>query len=367
MRWTLTGVFCCAFVLGILMSLLVRALGLKWHSLPRVWRYGAYAEPQVVGGGAAMLPATALPILLVCLAAALVDWNPSLLPAAEPIEQAIRAASRSFPALATALLGGAAIAVLGLWDDIEGLKPTVKFIGILALAGATATVPQVRIVPLAGSPLIRAGLAVLWVALLTYCFSLFADTEGQCVLVAFLSGGALLVLALQTDRGAAAALLLAFSGGALGLLPFNFPRASILPGKSGAMFAGYVLAVSTGLAAPPSGKGIGPAFPLVVALTVFAVPLWDALSMGLARLSASGDERRPGNLTTRLVRIGLSERLALLAIGLLVAATAGGATIPYGGPIWRAMVPLVQAGAIGAVVILLAVATRKTEGSSATD
>ena len=66
----------------------------------------------------------------------------------------------------------------------------------------------------------------------------------------------------------------------------------------------------------------------------------------------------------RLLRLGMGQEMVLVTVALTVVATAAGATVPYGGQAWRAVVPAVQAAAIVLVIVMLEIVSARRGGVS---
>ncbi len=312
MRLVLAAAFGCSFILGLVLVVLMRrvspALGLVDHPGGRK----AHARPTPLGGGIAILLAALLPLL----AAGALAWawrgQPAALTSSAVLQANIRLAAERFPLLLGILAGGLAFGALGTWDDLKDLSPAVKLAGQVLIALAVSMIPQVRVSLFIHSTVAQVAITTVWIVLLANCFNLLDNMDGQSGLMAFLCGGALLVVALQTGQNFIAGMLMALLGAVLGFLFFNLPPASIFMGDGGAMFIGYMLAVSTSLSNFLTARQVNPLFPVVVPLVIFAVPLYDTLSVIAIRLhtraphheggpqplrapaAAAGDERADG-------------------------------------------------------------------------
>ncbi|MFO7956133.1 MAG: MraY family glycosyltransferase [Candidatus Brocadiia bacterium] len=368
MRWILAVTFCCSFLLSLILTLIVRAGARRAGFMDRPGGRKHHAGAVPLGGGVAILLATTLPVLGAGILSRLWASDPSLFRVPPELRGSVALAADRFPLLAGILAGGLAIAALGLWDDARGSGPRLKLLVQFIVAGAVALLPPVRITLFIHVAWVQVVVTTLWIVLMMNCFNLLDNTDGQSGLVAFLCGGALLVLALQTGQNFIAGMLLALLGGVLGFLLFNLPPASIFMGDTGSMFIGYVLAVSTSLATFITGEHVNPFFPALVPLVIFAVPLYDTLSVLAIRLHTGrplmkGDRN---HFAHRLLRLGLSERMVLLTIGLMVVATAPGATIPYGSSTWRVFVPALQAASVVLVIVILEVASARIQRQSET-
>jgi len=358
MRIVLVATFCTSFVIAVILVPLARAAASRWGFMacPGGRRKHRVAVP--LGGGIAIFLACCLPVLAAGVLSYLWRQDQSLFSVPQSLQDDVLRASARLPVLLRVLAGGLAVAIFGLVDDAKNLRPRTKLIGQFIIAGAVALVPDVRISLFIPSAWVQIVLTAVWIVLMMNSFNLLDNMDGQSGVVALLTGGVLLVLALQTGQYFIAGLLLALMGGVLGFLLFNLPPASVFMGDAGAMFIGYVLAVTTTLTTFVTGARVNPLFPLLVPLVIFAVPLYDVLSVVAIRLHKGKPllEGDRSHVSHRLMRLGMSDRTVLLTVGLMVLATSLGATIPYGSATWLVAVPAIQAAAVILVIILLELA-----------
>jgi UDP-GlcNAc:undecaprenyl-phosphate GlcNAc-1-phosphate transferase len=363
MRLVLAATFCCSFVLSLALVLVMRrlspGLGLVDHPGGRK----EHARPTPLGGGIAILLAALLPLLGAGLLAWVYQGRPDGITSSAVLQENVRLAAGRLPLLLAILAGGVAFGALGTWDDLRDLSPGVKLAGQFVIALAISLLPQVRVSLFIHSAAAQVAITTVWIVLLVNCFNLLDNMDGQSGLMAFLCGGALLVVALQTGQNFIAGMLLALLGAVLGFLFFNLPPASIFMGDGGAMFIGYVLAVSTSLSNFLTARQVNPLFPVIVPLVIFAVPLYDTLSVIAIRLHTGRHIMKAdrSHFAHRLLRLGMSAPMVLLTMGLTVVATAAGATLPYGSSMWRVCVPAVQTGAVVFVIMLLELASARLQ------
>jgi UDP-GlcNAc:undecaprenyl-phosphate GlcNAc-1-phosphate transferase len=208
------------------------------------------------------------------------------------------------------VLGGCIIIILGLWDDIRGLKASVKIVGqtIAALflwfegVGREAAKPFIAgflpflhkfapavpgSAPLDGaSPMfdmiiwILSGIFVI-VVVVGCCnaSNLMDGLDGLCGgVTAIIAAGFLFVAihlainggGINTNSDALRVVLgLALLGAVLGFVPYNFNPASIFMGDTGSMFLGYSCAVMIILMAQEKPKWF------LASLVMFALPILD--------------------------------------------------------------------------------------------
>jgi UDP-GlcNAc:undecaprenyl-phosphate/decaprenyl-phosphate GlcNAc-1-phosphate transferase len=207
---------------------------------------------------------------------------------------------------------------LGVVDDLRGVGPWTK-LAVQSVAGLILVafgygVP-VLTNPLRGSfesGVFNIPLTVGWVLLVTNAINLIDGLDG-------LAAGAVLIGSVTlwwVGRSHAdfyvmfiAALLI---GGTFGFLCFNFPPARVFMGDTGSHFLGITLAAVSLL---ENRKGTA-AVTLLLPIVALAVPIVDGSVAFLRRLVRGrpvfhGDV---GHIHHRLLRLGLSPRLALLVL-----------------------------------------------------
>ncbi|MHC4789731.1 MAG: glycosyltransferase family 4 protein [Planctomycetota bacterium] len=361
--------FCGSFIISVALVLLIRRAALQWGFVDHPGGRKAHGRIIPYGGGIAILLGAGLPLLGATLLSWLLQARPSALQVPESVSAVAAQAASRVPLLLKVLAGGLAIAALGFWDDARGLSARTKLAGQFLVALAVALIPDVRVTLFIQAGWAQVAVTTAWIMLMMNAFNLLDNVDGQSGLVAFLTGGALLVLALQTGQYFIAGFLLALLGSVLGFLMFNLPPASIFMGDMGSMLIGYVLAVATTLATFVTTTAVNPLFPVLVPLVIFAVPLYDVLSVSAIRIHKG----RPllaadrSHMSHRLMRLGMGERTVLLTVALMVVATSPGATIPYGSSTWRVFVPAAQALAVVLVIVLLELVSASGRGRRGED
>lgn len=359
MRLVLAVSFASAFLICLVLALLVRRVAPRCGLVDVPGGRKTHKGAVPLGGGIAVLLGTFLPVFGAGLLCYLWDRSPGLLPVDAPAGLAtdVAMAAGRFPLLLVLLAGGVAFAVLGLWDDLRDLSPRHKLIGQILIAAlvASAMPEEARITMFIRARWVHVIITAVWIVLMVNSFNLLDNMDGQSGLIAVLTGGAMLVVALQTGQAFIGGLLAALLGAVLAFLLLNLPPASLFLGDTGAMFIGYVLGVATILTTFITGRQMNPIFPVFVPAVLFAVPLYDVLSVAAIRLHKGRPlmEGDRNHIAHRLKRLGMSERTVLITMGLMVLATSPGATIPYGSSTWRVAVPAVQAVAVLLVIVLL--------------
>ncbi len=220
--------------------------------------------------------------------------------------------------------------LVGVIDDIWNLSAGAKLGGqivaatIVAIAGL-----QIEYVgnPFGGG-LIMLGLlavpvTVVYLVGFANVINLIDGLDGLAAGVSAIAAMSLLVLAVQGNRFAAAALAAGLIGACLGFLRYNFHPASIFMGDSGAMFLGFTLATISLLGVMKTTAAIALAVPLMI----IGVPIFDAFSAILRRVRHNRPihEADRGHIHHRLLGRGFDQRQTVLIIYAWSAALAFGA------------------------------------------
>lgn len=227
------------------------------------------------------------------------------------------------------LAGGLAMLLLGIYDDLKGLKATPKFIVQTAVA-VTLYYAGFKITRLTNpfGPAIELEwlslpISVLWMVGITNAINLLDGIDGLATGVTACIAMSLALINIVYGNVIVALLTLALAGACFGFLPFNSSPARIFLGDTGSLFMGLMLACIGILSL---FKAATATFILVPVL-IFGVPLFDTAAVMLGRLV----RRRPlfeGDKTHvhhRLLRAGMTHKEAafyLYAVTLLLAGIA---------------------------------------------
>jgi UDP-GlcNAc:undecaprenyl-phosphate/decaprenyl-phosphate GlcNAc-1-phosphate transferase len=226
------------------------------------------------------------------------------------------------------LIGAAAIAWIGVLDDVFDLSAAVKLLGqtvavvIPVSVGVTVenfTIPffgrlspgTVDLLHL-GSTTIQLGdvATVVGIVAMINVINLIDGVDGLAAGVAVISGITLATIALSLDRTAAGVLAALTAGAALGYLRWGFPPASTFMGDTGSNLLGYLL----GTVAVQGALKTNAVIALFIPVIILAVPILDTGFVVAKRLKY----RRPvykadrWHFHHRMADIGFSQRRTLL-------------------------------------------------------
>jgi UDP-GlcNAc:undecaprenyl-phosphate GlcNAc-1-phosphate transferase len=231
-------------------------------------------------------------------------------------------------------LGGMAVFLLGLVDDLFEINPQHKLVGQVIIAAVLVIFGfQVNWFESMTANLV---ISIFWIVGITNAFNLLDNMDGLSAGVAFIAG--LFVFLSQVSSGAgsivpAVLFLSVYLGSLLGFLIYNFYPASIFMGDSGSLFIGFLMA---GLTTEASGLMMGArsghlVSVLAIPILILLIPILDTAFVSLMRklsgrpISVGGRDHS----SHRMVGIGFSERSAVLILygfaavsGLLAMTTA---------------------------------------------
>jgi len=199
-------------------------------------------------------------------------------------------------------LASLVITLMGLWDDIKGLRPVQKVLGqvvaagvlLIAGVGTQMATAVLFVLPFAVPAWLVVAASGLLCMLLVICAcnatNLLDGLDGLAGGVTGIIAVGFLALAVHLamfDRypgvdSLRVGLCLAMVGALLGFLPYNIPPASIFMGDAGSMLLGFFVATMMALFCQE-----GVLRWLVAALVVFALPILDT-ALAVVRRVLSG-------------------------------------------------------------------------------
>jgi UDP-GlcNAc:undecaprenyl-phosphate/decaprenyl-phosphate GlcNAc-1-phosphate transferase len=211
------------------------------------------------------------------------------------------------------LLGTGLVAIVGLYDDIRGLRPSTKLLTVTVVALIPVLGWDLRIehvtLPFLGDHDIgwaSVPLTLLWVAVLANLVNLIDGMDALAAGIVAIASGSFALLAVSFGRADAAVLAAIVCGATLGFLRHNYHPAKIFMGDSGALALGFLLALIAVEGVLKTAATIALAGPLLV----MAVQILDTSFVVLKRLKY----RRPpwsadhNHFYHRFMRIGFSQR-----------------------------------------------------------
>lgn len=248
------------------------------------------------------------------------------------------------PALAI-LLGTLAAMLLGLVDDVRGLRPTSKIVGQIAIASGLA-ISGVRAEIISFEPL-SLLLTVIWVVGLMNALNLVDNMDGLAAGIAAIAAAVLLLMA-PLEPAWIRFLAAGLAGSCAGFLFHNFAPARIYMGDAGSLPLGFGLAalalVLTNTAAANVGLAVlGP-------LLVLGLPIFDTALVTVVRRAEGRPVSQGGrdHVSHRLAARGLGDRGAVLLLYGVAASLAVLGLVSSA--LGLALVPLVALTVVGLIL-----------------
>jgi len=229
------------------------------------------------------------------------------------------------------ILGAIVLLVVGIVDDVRGVKPLVKLFWHIVAATIVVifglSISYIRlpaglnieftnlVLPfsLLGHSfnfVVWADLAtIFWIVLMINTLNFLDGLDGLASGISVIAAVVIFFLSLSLAQPAAALLSLIFAGAVLGFMPWNFNPAKIFMGDSGSMFLGYLLGV---LALISGGK-------VATAFLVLGIPLMDVVWVAFRRLFSGHSmfQADKFHLHHRLLNAGMTQRQAVLTLYLI--------------------------------------------------
>lgn len=223
------------------------------------------------------------------------------------------------------VIGAVLIAATGAVDDIYNIKAYQKLIMQIVCALVvifTGTRIEIVIWPFtANMQGFSIPVTLLWIIGMTNAVNLIDGLDGLAAGVSSIGALCLTVLCALSGSPVAVVLSAMLAGSCIGFLPRNFNPAEIFMGDAGALFIGYVLAVS-------SIMGVFKGYTLLAVLVVFfalSLPIFDTLFAFIRRTfikRQSFMKADKGHLHHRIIDAGYSHKQAVVLMYGLSAVTA---------------------------------------------
>jgi len=227
-----------------------------------------------------------------------------------------------FPAVPVVLLSGLAMCGVGLASDFLTLKPSTKFVVVIAVASVFLLFDY-RLY-WAESQTLDGIITLFWIVGVTGAFHLLDNMDGLCGGTALIAGTAFLVTILPAAPGTPlflqAQYVSVLLGAVTGFLIFNIHPALVAMGEAGSLLVGLNMAAMTISFAP--GRGTELLSIIAVPALLLVIPIVDAALAAVSRLmSGTAVHEGQEHSSQRLVAIGLSERAAVGLLWVLAAAS----------------------------------------------
>jgi UDP-GlcNAc:undecaprenyl-phosphate GlcNAc-1-phosphate transferase len=223
--------------------------------------------------------------------------------------------------LVNSILGPAvAMGLVGLWDDLKNLNPLPRIIGqsIAGLVIAILLILNDNIGNPTGIIELDVLITVLWIVGICNSINFFDNLDGGAAGTVAIASISLAYLAITSNQYFIAALSVVLAGSTFGFLIWNRTPARIYMGDAGSLFLGVLIATLTIRFKPDTDNSITS---FAIPILLLAIPILDTTVAVISRLRRGVSPFQGGkdHLSHRLVRYGLSRRIAAVALWLLSA------------------------------------------------
>lgn len=210
------------------------------------------------------------------------------------------------------------VAFIGLLDDRYNLQARYKLGGqfvaflILVYFGIHVRLPLPDIA--------NYFITMVWLIGISNAINFLDNMDGLSAGISAVTASFMLLLGLQNGQFLVAALAAGVLGACLGFLRFNFKPATIFMGDVGALFLGYTLAI---LGLQLRFLENIPTVTWMVPVFILAIPIFDTTLVVISRIRRGVHPNTPGkdHISHRLVRMGFSQREAVLILYLMTGVT----------------------------------------------
>ena len=295
------AIFLVSLALSSLLVPLLRKIAFRYSVLDRPNQsHKTHKESIPYLGGLAIV----IPVLL------LVFFGPLIF--IENSDYSLRATLFLLPALILALVG--------LYDDLKNMSASSRFfVQSIVAVSATLYLSQLGYsVSILGDEIGNLLLSIFWLVGITNAFNFFDNLDGGATGITIMAALTLFLLGFLGDQYLISSISLALAGASLGFLWWNRNPARIYLGDSGALFIGFILAISL-LQFEPNvesrvASGLIPVFILALPIINTSVVVVSRLFRGVSIFQGGRD-----HLSHRLISLGFSRKKSAYSLWSLSA------------------------------------------------
>ncbi len=306
--------FLIALVSSLMLTRLAILTGNRLHLMDASWGRKIHKSPVPRIGGASVIISFFLPLI------GLFFWD-----------NRISRAWTGQPQQIMAIVGGGLmIGMVGLWDDILGMKARWKLLFQVLIASFVHFI-GIRItkisLPFGVSPL-HLGMwsypvTVMWIVGMVNAINLIDGMDGLCGGITFIASMSVAIMSMINHTSPLVPFwMFALGGAVLGFLYYNFYPARIFLGDGGSYFIGFILATTSMLGAQKASVTTA----LLVPVLLFGIPIMDTTLAVLRRATRGRHIFSPDDehIHHKLLQMGLSvprAAMILYAIAIMLAGT----------------------------------------------
>ena len=284
------AIFLVSLVLSSLLVPLVRKIAIRYSLLDRPDQsHKTHHESIPYLGGLTIV----IPVLLLAIVGPLIFVEDS----------------NYLPRVILFLLPAVLLACVGLYDDIKNLSASSRFlVQTLIAIGITLYFSKLAFsVSILSNEIGNLLLSIFWLVGITNAFNFFDNLDGGAAGITIVASLTLFMFGLLGDQYLISSISLALAGASLGFLWWNRNPARIYLGDSGALFIGFILAISLLQFEPNVESRVASA---LVPVFILALPIIDTTVAVVSRILRGVSIFKGGrdHLSHRLISLGFSRR-----------------------------------------------------------
>jgi UDP-GlcNAc:undecaprenyl-phosphate GlcNAc-1-phosphate transferase len=231
------------------------------------------------------------------------------------------------PKITVVLCAAGLIFIVGLMDDIRGLRVYTK-LAFQVIAAMVVCLANIRIESIAVTNfwILEFGwfswpVTLLWIIGITNAVNLSDGLDGLAAGISAITCGVLAILAVHNGNVVMAIVMLALLGSLTGFLFFNFDPARVFMGDSGSLFLGFTIASASVMCAAETKAIFGLALPILALGIPILDTLFSMLRRFLERRSLFAPDR--SHFHHRLLALGFRQRHAVITAYLVTLLVTG--------------------------------------------
>ncbi|MCX7943505.1 MAG: undecaprenyl/decaprenyl-phosphate alpha-N-acetylglucosaminyl 1-phosphate transferase [Deltaproteobacteria bacterium] len=233
------------------------------------------------------------------------------------------------------LVGGVVVGLIGLIDDLYGIRASKKFLlqslvaifsYIMGFKIQSVSLPFIGVVEMG---VFAPVVTILWIVGIINAMNLVDGIDGLAAGLAFFVCVTNFVFGYASNNVIICLVSAALGGALLGFLYYNFNPASIFMGDTGSMFIGYILATSSLWASMKKGTTVA----LLIPIISLGLPIMDTFVAMFRRFILKRPIFSPdrGHIHHRLLQKGYSQRKTVVILYTISIVFALGAIFSYFG------------------------------------
>lgn len=209
------------------------------------------------------------------------------------------------------------ILIGGIIDDIYPIKPKekliIQIIAISILIFNDIYIKDITFIPGGNTyslDFLGIPLMFIWVIVLTNAFNLIDGLDGLAAGISLIVFVTIFIISVISGNLSSAIISSVLCGTLIGILPYNFYKAKIFIGDSGAQFIGFILSVIL----IDGSNTINGEFIILIPMLICGVPLFDTLTSIIRRKLKNLPimQADKGHVHHKLIRLGNSHPKAVI-------------------------------------------------------